>query len=94
MRAKITLSLAALALGVALAAAPALAQSATGGAGTHQNALRSGSAWSNAKIEQQQRGYTGGPLYNYVAPQPAAGQFCPSARKMNDNGSFDEPRCQ
>lgn len=59
------LSVATLALSVALAGS-AFAQS--GGPGTHQNAMRSGSAASTQKIQQQQHGYRGEPVYNYAAP--------------------------
>jgi hypothetical protein len=66
-------SLAALTLGVAMVmGAPAFSQTFV----THHNAQKTGSAMSNQKVEQGQRGYSStGPLFNY-APQQQSGPQC------------------
>lgn len=75
-------SLAALLLGVALATAPAFAQSTSGRPGAHRNAPRTGSAASAQKILKRRHAH--GPTYNYVPrsvpPAPGVPPGCaPSA---------------
>jgi hypothetical protein len=61
-----------LAIGIAVAASsfalaqnPAMNAAASGGSGTHQNSLRTGSAENTQKVTRNQNGYRG--LYAYYA---------------------------
>lgn len=45
---------------------PAANAAASGGGGTHQNSLRTGSAGSTQKTLRNQQGYRGGRLYGYA----------------------------
>ena len=91
MRAKITLGLGALAVGLVMAAAPVFAQS-----GPYYPSDRklndNGSVYEPGPASTAKQ--PAGPLYNYVPPQAGHGQYFTSDRKLNDNGSVDEPRSQ